>query len=298
MNIVQAKKIRLEDFLEKLGHYPVKKEKEGKSVWYYSPFRKESTPSFNINVSKNVWYDHGIGKGGNIIDLAMELYQSNDIHYLLKKIEKLAPPIPSQRYQVESYRSDTQPTFNCVEVFPLTTPQLLSYLSSRGIDYKIAMEQCKEIHYRYNMNQYYAVAFENIHGGYEIRNPYFKGCISPKSISVVMANEGRTSGNCCVFEGFMDYLSYLTLKKQITDFTVNEEDTDYIILNSVSQINKALPELEKYKQINCYLDNDKSGIATTEIIVNSFADRQVYNVSLRYKHYNDLNDFLMRKRKD
>ena len=69
---------------------------------------------------------------------------------------------PSQRYQVESYRTDSQPTFNCVEVFPLTTPQLLSYLTSRGIDYKIAMEQCKEIHYRYNMNQYYAVAFENI----------------------------------------------------------------------------------------------------------------------------------------
>ena len=31
MNIVQAKKIRLEDFLEKLGYNPVKKEKEGKS---------------------------------------------------------------------------------------------------------------------------------------------------------------------------------------------------------------------------------------------------------------------------
>jgi hypothetical protein len=63
-----------------------------------------------------------------------------------------------------------------VEVFPLTTPQLLSIIPhiSRGIDYKIAMEQCKEIHYRYNMNQYYAVAFENIQGGYEIRNPLFQ----------------------------------------------------------------------------------------------------------------------------
>lgn len=295
MNIVQAKQIQLEDFLAKLDYQPTKKDKN--SLWYYSPFRKESTPSFNVNIHKRVWYDHGLGKGGNIIDLAMELYQSDDIHYLLKQIEKYAPAIPSQRYQVESYRTDSQPTFNCVEVFPLTTPQLLSYLTSRGIDYKIAMEQCKEIHYRYNMNQYYAVAFENIQGGYEIRNPYFKGCISPKSISVRMVHEEALCDNCCVFEGFVDYLSYLTLKKQITDFTMNEKETDYIILNSVSQINKALPMLEKYKQINCYLDNDQSGIAATDLIAGSFADRQVNNVSLRYNDYNDLNDFLMRKRK-
>ncbi|EOA58536.1 hypothetical protein HMPREF1214_02108 [Bacteroides sp. HPS0048] len=296
MNIVQAKQIQLEDFLGKLGFQPAKT--DNNSFWYYSPFRKESTPSFNVNVYKRVWFDHGLGKGGNIIDLAMALYQSDDIHYLLKQIEKLAPAMPSQRYQVESYRTDYQPTFSCVEVLPLTTPQLLSYLSSRGIDYKVAMEQCKEIHYRYNMSQYYAVAFENIHGGYEIRNPYFKGCISPKSISVIMANDTTLCDSCCVFEGFVDFLSYLTLKKQITDFTMNEKETDYIVLNSVSQINKALPELEKYKQINCYLDNDQAGIAATDLIVGSFADRQVNNISLRYEHYNDLNDFLMRKRKD
>lgn len=71
MNIVQAKQIQLEDFLAKLGYQPTKKDKN--SLWYYSPFRKESTPSFNVNIHKRVWYDHGLGKGGNIIDLAMEL---------------------------------------------------------------------------------------------------------------------------------------------------------------------------------------------------------------------------------
>lgn len=147
------------------------------------------------------------------------------------------------------------------------------------------------------MNQYYAVAFENIHGGYEIRNPYFKGCISPKAISMITANDENSCDTCCVFEGFIDYLSYLTLKNQITDFTISDKETDYIILNSVSQLNKALPELEKYKQINCYLDNDQSGIAATDLIADSFADWQVNNVSLRYNDYNDLNDFLMRKRK-
>lgn len=296
MNIVQAKQIQLEDFLRKLGFEPVKS--DSKSLWYYSPFRTESTPSFNVHVYKNVWFDHGTGKGGNIIDLAMELYHSEDIHYLLKEIENHAPALPSQRYQAESYRNDTQPTFNCVEVMPLSNMQLLSYMTSRRVDYKVAMEYCKEIHYVCNMRQYYAVAFPNIHGGYEIRNPFFKGCIAPKAISIIRQCEEKQSEYCCVFEGFIDFLSYMTLKKQITDFTVEDRETDYIILNSVSLISKALPVLEKYSHIYCYLDNDKSGQATTDIIIGSFKDRDVCNVSLRYSHYTDLNDLLMGHRKE
>jgi hypothetical protein len=82
-----------------------------------------------------------------------------------------------------------------------------------------------------------------------------------------MANEGRTSATTAVYlRDSWTTCRISRLKKQITDFTMNEEETDYIILNSVSQINKALARcLEKYKQINCYLDNDQSGIAATEI---------------------------------
>jgi hypothetical protein len=32
---------------------------------------------------------------------------------------------------------------------------------------------------------YFAIGFPNRSGGYEIRNAYFKGCISPKDISVI-----------------------------------------------------------------------------------------------------------------
>lgn len=38
-----------------------------------SPLRRENTPSFKVNAAKNLWYDHGAGRGGTIIDLAMEL---------------------------------------------------------------------------------------------------------------------------------------------------------------------------------------------------------------------------------
>ncbi|KAB6146699.1 hypothetical protein GA398_14970 [Bacteroides xylanisolvens] len=42
----------------------------------------------------------------------------------------------------------------------------------------IFLDGCKEIHYTCNKKRYFAIAFSNIVGGYEICNPYFKGCIA------------------------------------------------------------------------------------------------------------------------
>lgn len=75
MNIEEVKNIKLADYLQSLGYHPVKK--QGNSLWYNSPFREEKEPSFKINLDRNEWYDFGIGKGGNIIALAAELY-----HYI------------------------------------------------------------------------------------------------------------------------------------------------------------------------------------------------------------------------
>lgn len=60
---------------------------------------------------------------------------------------------------------------------------------------------------------YFSVGFKNRKGGIEIRNPYFKGAVSPKDITHVSHNAGdRRQSPVLVFEGFMDYLSYLALK--------------------------------------------------------------------------------------
>ncbi len=85
MNIQEAKKIRLVDFLGGLGHHPVIQ--RGNSVWYKSPFRMEKEASFKIDLRKELWYDFGLGKGGDIITLAKEIYQTNDISLVLRYIE-------------------------------------------------------------------------------------------------------------------------------------------------------------------------------------------------------------------
>lgn len=67
MNIEQAKKIPIELVMKKSNFIPSKI--RGNDVWYRSPFRQENTSSFKVNTLINRWYDHGIQKGGNIIDL-------------------------------------------------------------------------------------------------------------------------------------------------------------------------------------------------------------------------------------
>lgn len=73
----EIKTIPLATFMSRLGHEPVRR--CGDKLWYKSPLRHEHTPSFKVETILNCWYDFGIGKGGNIIDLASEIYQSTDI---------------------------------------------------------------------------------------------------------------------------------------------------------------------------------------------------------------------------
>ncbi len=89
MNIQEAKTIRIADYLQSLGYSPVKQ--QGRSLWYKSPFRQETEASFKVNTDRNLWYDYGSGKGGNIIALAQELYFSDHVPYLLDRIAEQAP---------------------------------------------------------------------------------------------------------------------------------------------------------------------------------------------------------------
>ncbi|MEH6405785.1 MAG: CHC2 zinc finger domain-containing protein [Leeuwenhoekiella sp.] len=67
----RARKIPIEKVLEFLGHFPTRNlEKE---AWYLSPLRSENQASFKVSKKLNRWYDHGLGIGGNSIDLICAL---------------------------------------------------------------------------------------------------------------------------------------------------------------------------------------------------------------------------------
>ena len=73
LSIEEVKEMDMVDYLSKLGYHPTKI--RNADHWYLSPLRNEKTSSFKVNRKINRWYDHGLGKGGNIIDFGI-LYHS------------------------------------------------------------------------------------------------------------------------------------------------------------------------------------------------------------------------------
>ena len=201
MNIQEVKNIRIADYLQSLGYTPVKQ--QGNSLWYKSPLREEKDASFKVNTELNKWYDFGLGKGGNIIALAEELYTTDYVPYLLNKIAERVPHIRPVSFSFRQQPSE--PSFQQLEVGELAHPALLRYLQERGINTDLARLKCKELHFIHNGKPYFAIGFSNVAGGYEVRNRFFKGCIAPKDISHIR-QQGEPREKYLVFEGMMDYL--------------------------------------------------------------------------------------------
>ena len=159
MTITDVKQIRISDYLHSLGYNPVKQ--QGGNLWYKSPFRQESEPSFKVNTELNLWYDFGAGKGGNIIALAQELYASDDLRCLLEKIAEQAPHVRPVSFSF-GQQSSSQPSFQQLEVRDLVHPALLRYLQGRGINIELAKRECKELHFTHNGKPYFAIGFPNV----------------------------------------------------------------------------------------------------------------------------------------
>ena len=280
----EIKSIPLAAFLSQLGHEPAAR--KGTRLWYKSPLRQEQTPSFKVETTLNCWYDFGLGKGGNIIDLATELYQSTDLCYLMRCIANSCP-VPSVQTVASSFAPrHSAPSMERFEVAPLEHLALVAYLQERGIPAHIAKANCKEAHYSVNGKPYFAVAFENVSCGWELRNRYFKGCRGRKDISYLPWSRDGPSTERVVFEGFIDYLSALALGII--------SGADAIILNSVVNVNKAVPYLKGYTVINCYLDNDNAG-KTALAELTAIYGSTVIDRSILYSEFNDLNDSLVNR---
>ena len=223
MNIKKIKQIKLQDFLASMGCKPVKQ--YGVNLMYLSPLRTEKHASFKVNTEINQWYDFGIGRGGNIIALAELLYNSSDVSYLIHQIERNAPSSVSG--SLPTIKPITpQNSFEHLQVLPITHPALIKYLEERCIDIETARTVCKELHFDTRGKHYFGIGCPNIAGGYEIRNPFFKGCIAPKDISHFYAEEPKKV--CLVFEGFMDFLSFMTLKKKENPQNTGLKQQDYM----------------------------------------------------------------------
>ncbi|HRP37960.1 MAG TPA: CHC2 zinc finger domain-containing protein [Candidatus Dojkabacteria bacterium] len=174
LSIAKAKAMDMVDYLSRLGYKPSKIRND--DYWYLSPLRDEKTPSFKVNRKLNRWYDHGLGKGGNLIDFAI-LHQNCTIGEFLQKLNgdfSFHQPVFHQSEQLK-----TKKILNILQDYSIGSFALLRYLEQRRIPIDIADQFCREVRYELNNKIYYGIGFKNDSGGYEIRNPYFKADSSP-----------------------------------------------------------------------------------------------------------------------
>ena len=296
MALSEIKQLSIRQYLADLGIYPAKDHTH--YGMYHSPFREDHDASMKVDYPKNLWIDYGTNEGGTLIDLVMKMEHCS-LHEAISRLERRYNSIDLSTYQCnnapsgnfsfhrgkpESNMNPPEPSITILKVQPISNPALIEYLNERRISLSIARIHCCEVHYSVNDKPYYAVGFQNDKGGYELRSRYFKGCTS-KDITTIKRNKNH----CLLFEGFMDYLSFLTIQKQ------QNAPIDVIVLNSLSNLGKVKSTLNSYKGIFTFFDNDLAGRKAVQEIQS--ACNNVNDLSYFYSGYKDLNEYLCHKLK-
>ncbi len=285
MNSKQAKEIPMETLLLKLGHKPTKT--KGYELWYNSPFRNETVASFKLNTKFNSWYDFGLGAGGNILDFAITQanLHENDIKGALQVIENIVGRVHSIQTKERNINLERKKQDKSIKtVKPLENNALLDYLKSRKINIEIAKRYCQEIYYFVEDKNFFSICFKNDSGGFETRNNFSKRAFSPKDITTI---KGEKTEILLLFEGFIDFLSFLTFYK-LQNFNYSA-----IVLNSVNMKNKAIEKIKELKprELYFYFDNDKAGEDTKKAIIEA-TQLPYKSKNELYKNFNDFNNFL------
>ena len=279
MQLHDIKQIPIVDYLAQTGFEA--KLTKGVNYWYCSPLRSELTPSFKVNAERNQWYDFGTGDHGDIIDLVCALQHCSTAEAMRRlaalKGVRLAPSFSFGG--TTPLRSQT-PSMELIGVQAVKHPKLLLYLSERGLQPSDVYPFLSEVYYRVSEKCFFALGFPNDAGGWELRNPYFKGCFAPKAITTI---KGTDSHKLQLFEGFMDFLSWRKLHP--------EEQADSIILNSLTLLPKLIPTLHPYPIIESLLDNDEAGDRATKQLFD--ADLPVKDMRACYAPYKDINEYLI-----
>ncbi|GAL82173.1 DNA primase [Algibacter lectus] len=274
INCETARNFSIVKALEKLGHFP--KKSNEKEAWFLSPFRSETQASFKVSKTKNRWYDHGEGIGGNVIDLVCKVLTCS----IKEALSFLNGDTLFFSFQQQQNLLKKETGIDIIKVQEIEHPALIQYLNSRGISVSIANTYCKEVWYLYKASEFFTIGLKNDKGGWELRNKIFKNSSSPKSYTYIQNNNKQL----IILEGMFDLLSFAIME----DVLLNT--SDILVLNSISFIKDIEKFIHKYIIVHLYLDNDSAGKKATQYLMNKY--EHVIDKSSSYRNYKDLNDVL------
>jgi len=282
-NLSTIKRYPITAYLESKGITPVRQ--LATYAMYRSPLRDERHPSFKVDTEKNLWIDYAEGCGGSIIDLCMRLEGCT----LPEAIRRLGHMISGHRIsnhqRTEAYRHTTKSTDGSRKLIGISDdlpPHLQDYLTKeRCIDLGRARPFLRCVRYEVQGRTYEVIGFANASGGYELRGAgLFKGTLAPKDITPAFP-DGRQP--VCLFEGFMDFLSFLSMKEKV--------DSHCLVMNSVANVGRCIRYLRErhITALRAFLDNDEAGRRTLSAFID--AGFQVEDMSVHYRGCKDLNEF-------
>ena len=283
------KRYSIVEYLERKGIRPVRRTPA--YAMYRSPLREETHPSFKVDTEKNLWIDYAEGRGGSIIDLYMRLEDctlSEAIYRLGQNASEYIVPSSSSpkretsispKQTENTMASGTRRLISISDTLPLHLQEYLT--KERCIDLEKATPFLKCISYEVRGRRYEAIGFANSSGGYELRdNHLFKGTVAPKDITPIFENKTQP---VCLFEGFMDFLSFLSMKGEVTN--------QCLVMNSVSNVARSIHYLNERNitSVRAFLDNDDAGRKAVQEFVN--AGFKVEDMSVHYRNNKDLNEY-------
>ena len=286
-DLSRIKRYPIVEYLERKGIKPVRR--TAAYALYCSPLREETHPSFKVDTEKNLWIDYGEGRGGSIIDLCMRMegctfseaicrLGQNALEYTAHSYSKTEPRIGLNQTTTRQ-ASGTRRLISISDTLP---PHLQEYLKKeRCINLEKATPFLKCISYEVRGRRYEAIGFANSSGGYELRdNHLFKGTVAPKDITPIFEDMEQP---VCLFEGFMDFLSFLSMKGEITN--------QCLVMNSVSNVARSIHYLNERNitSIRVFLDNDDAGQRAVQELIN--AGFKVEDMAVYYRDFKDLNEY-------
>ena len=279
------KRYSIVEYLEKKGIRPVRRTPA--YAMYRSPLREETRPSFKVDTEKNLWIDYAEGRGGSIIDLCMRL-EGHTLSEAIRRLGQNAPVNGTYSFLNDFVPNNSQPVMavngarRLIEISDTLPSHFQEYLTKvRCINLEKAMPFLKCISYEVRGRHYQAIGFANLSGGYELRdNKTFKGTIAPKDITPIFTDRAEP---VCIFEGFMDFLSFLSMKEEITNHC--------LVMNSVSNVARTIRYLNDrhLTNIRAFLDNDEAGRRAVQDFIK--AGFHVEDMNIHYKDFKDLNEY-------
>lgn len=288
VTIAAAKQMDIIDYLASLNLNPQKI--KGDDYWYLSPLREEQTPSFKINGKLHVWYDFGLGKGGNIIDFGI-LYFNCSVTDFLERLTSQSTSAPfsfhQQPPQHQKQKEDEKPKPKVKAIKELSNFILRNYVESRSILFDTAKKYLKEVVLEMDGKDHTLLGLKNISGGFEIRGiNNFKSSVSPKDYSLIESGKPALA----VVEGMFDFLSLVDINT-----TIVPEPTDWLVLNSLSFLDRAMETMENYGLVYLLLDRDEAGKDAMKRLLSLSPKYQ--DLSHKYENSKDLNEWLVKEKK-